>query len=137
LGIGFIQAQSPQAKGRIERLWGTLQDRLVSELRLRGIATLEAANAFLPEFLADFAPRFARPPALPTPAWRPAPRDVDRVLSCRDSRLVASDNTVTLRPRTRQTPPGPHRRAYAGCRVELRDLLDGRLLALYQTVLLA
>src|SRR5215470_11198352 len=60
LGIGFIAAQSPQAKGRIERLWGTLQDRLVSELRARGISSIAAANAFLPEFLADFIPRFMR-----------------------------------------------------------------------------
>src|SRR3989441_5844311 len=71
LGIGFIRAHSPQAKGRIERLWGTLQDRLTSELRLRGISTLEGGNAFLPEFLADFTRRFARPPADATPAWRP------------------------------------------------------------------
>lgn len=83
LGIGYVQARSPQGKGRVERLWGTLQDRLVSELRLRGITTREAANAFLPEFIADFNPRFARPPALATPVWRPAPRDLDRILSCR------------------------------------------------------
>src|SRR4030065_67157 len=57
LGIGFIAAHSPQAKGRIERFWQPLQDRLVSELRLRGISTMEAANAFLPEFLADLTPR--------------------------------------------------------------------------------
>ena len=56
LAIGYIAAGSPQAKGRIERLWRTLQDRLVVELRLRGLATLEAANAFLPAFLADFNP---------------------------------------------------------------------------------
>ena len=56
LGIGFIRAHSPQAKGRIERLWDTLQDRLTSELRLRGISTLDAGNTFLPEFLADFIP---------------------------------------------------------------------------------
>ena len=68
LGVGFIPAGSPQAKGRIERLWQTLQDRLVSELRLRGIATLEAANAFLPTFRADHNRRFARPPARPQPA---------------------------------------------------------------------
>src|SRR6266849_877399 len=60
LGIGFIRAHSPQAKGRIERLWGTLQDRLTSELRLRGISTLEGGNAFLPECLADFPCPFAR-----------------------------------------------------------------------------
>ena len=55
----------PQAKGRIERFWQTLQDRLVSELRLRGIATLEAANGFLPAFLADLNTRVAWPPADP------------------------------------------------------------------------
>jgi hypothetical protein len=76
LGIGFIQAHSPQAKGRIERLWGTLQDRLTSELRRRGISTLEGGNAFLPEFLADFTRRFARPPADATRAWRPVPLDL-------------------------------------------------------------
>jgi len=55
---------------------GTLHDRLTSELRLRGISTLEGGNAFLPEFLADFTRRFARPPADATPAWRPVPRDL-------------------------------------------------------------
>src|SRR5262249_13526721 len=53
LAIGYIAAHSPQAKGRVERLWGTLQDRLVSELRLRDIRTVEAAQAYLPEFIAD------------------------------------------------------------------------------------
>jgi transposase len=125
LGIGFIAAHSPQAKGRIERFWQTLQDRLVSELRLRGIATLEAANAFLPEFLADLTPRFARTPADPTAAWRPAPRDLAAVLSCRYSRVVAQDNTVRLGPRWVQLP---RRRAYTGRRLELRECLDGRLL---------
>src|SRR6266700_627924 len=67
LGIGFIPAGSPQAKGRIERLWQTLQDRLVSELRLRRVATLDSANTFLPAFLADYNRRFARPPAAPRP----------------------------------------------------------------------
>src|SRR5215475_12593428 len=80
LGIGFIAAQSPQAKGRIERLWGTLQDRLVSELRLRAVSTLDHAIALLPAFLADFSPRFAQPSADPTSAWRPAPRDLDHLL---------------------------------------------------------
>ena len=137
LGIGFIQAQSPQAKGRIERLWGTLQDRLVSELRLRGIATLEAANAFLPEFLADFTPRFAAPAAHPTPAWRPAPRDLDHVLSCRYHRTVATDNTVRVGGRWMQLPPGPRQRSFAHCRVEVRELLDGRLVARYQDRIVA
>ena len=125
LGIGYIAAHSPQAKGRIERFWQTLQDRLVSELRLRGISTAEAANAFLPAFLADLNPRFARAPADAATAWRPAPRDLATVLSCRYTRTVARDNTVRLGPRWVQLP---RRRSYAGRRVELREGLDGRLL---------
>ena len=137
LGIGFIAARSPQAKGRIERLWATLQDRLVSELRLRTCHTLEQANAFLPEFLPGFIQRFARPAAQPTPAWRPPPRTLDRILCCRYRRVVARDNTVRLGSRWVQIPPGPGRRSYAGRRVELRELLDGRLLVFDQGSLLA
>jgi transposase len=125
LGIGFIAAHSPQAKGRIERFWQTLQDRLVSELRLRGISTAEAANAFLPAFLADLNPRFARAPADAAAAWRRAPRDLAAVLSCRYTRTVARDNTARLGSRWVQLP---RQRSYAGRRVELREALDGRLL---------
>jgi transposase len=132
LGIGYIPAGSPQAKGRIERLWQTLQDRLVAELRLQGIATLAAAQAFLPRFLADFNRRFARPPANRRPAWRRPPRAFADVLSCRYLRTVAGDNTVRLGARWLQIPPGPRGRSYARCRVEVRECLDGRLLAVYQ-----
>lgn len=125
LGIGYIAAHSPQAKGRIERFWQTLQDRLVSELRLRAIRTPEAANAFLPAFLADLNPRFARTPADAAAAWRRAPRELAAVLSCRYPRTVARDNTVRLGPRWVQLPRRP---SYAGRRVELREGLDGRLL---------
>lgn len=128
LGIGYIPAGSPQAKGRIERLWRTLQDRLVVELRLQGLATFEAANAFLPEFLADYNRRFAHPAADLTPAWRRPPPDLATVLSCRYRRTVARDNTVRLGGRWAQIPRGPHGRSYAGCRVEARECLDGRLL---------
>src|SRR5204862_362577 len=114
LAIGFIPAGSPQAKGRIERLWQTLQDRLVSELRLHGIATPEAANAFLPAFRADHNRRFARPPARPRPAWRPPPRELPLLLGCRYARRVAADNTVRLGLRGLQLPPGPRRRSWAG-----------------------
>jgi transposase len=130
LGIGYIRARSPQAKGRIERLWRTLQDRLTAELRLHGIATPAAANAFLPLFIADYNRRFARPPADPTPAWRRPPRDLPLLLSCRYTRTVAQDNTVRLGPRWLQLPPGPGGRSYARSRVELRECLDGCLVAL-------
>jgi hypothetical protein len=128
LGIGYIPAGSPQAKGRIERLWRTLQDRLVVELRLHELATLEAANAFLPEFLADFNRRFAHPAADPTPVWRRPPPALANILSCRYSRTVARDNTVRLGTRWAQIPRGPRGLSYAGCRVEARECLDGRLL---------
>ena len=67
LGIGYIRARSPQAKGRIERLWRTLPDRLIVELRLQGITTREAANAVLPLFIADYNRRFAHRPPIPRP----------------------------------------------------------------------
>jgi hypothetical protein len=126
LGIGYVQARSPQGKGRVERLWGTLQDRLVSELRVRGIADRAAANAMLPEFLADFNRRFARPAAAP-PVWRRPPRDLALVMSCRYQRVVARDHTLRLGPRLIAIPPGPGGRSYAGRRVEVRELLDGRV----------
>ena len=137
LGIGYVQARSPQAKGRVERLWGTLQDRLVSELRLRCIASRAAANAFLPEFLADFNRRFARPALSPQPAWRRPPRDLALVLSCRYQRVVARDNTVRLGPRVIQIPRGAHGRSYAQRRVEVRELLDGRVVVLAGTARIA
>jgi len=127
LGITYIPAGTPQAKGRIERLWGTLHDRLPAELRLAGITTVEGALAFVPHFLADFGARFAAPPRDPCPAWRPPPRDLDRILACRYHRVVARDYTVSIPGRQLQLPRGGCRH---GARVELRELLDGRLLVL-------
>jgi transposase len=131
LAVGFIAAQCPQGKGRIERLWQTLQDRLVAELRLRGITTVDAAEAFLPEFIADFNRRFARSPRLTATAWRRAPRDLDSILACRYERVVARDNTVTLPGRWIQLPPGPGGRSWQRARVHVRELLDGRLRVLH------
>ena len=127
LGIQPIYALSPQAKGRIERLWGTLQDRLVAELRLAGIATLPAANAFLPPFTPPFNARFARPPADTVPAWRPVPRglDLERICSLYTEATVLNDNTVRTQGTLLQIPPGPGGRGYAKARVEVRQLLDG------------
>jgi len=128
LGIGYIAARSPQAKGRIERLWGTLQDRLVSELRLRGFTTVEAAHAYLPAFIADFNRRFAKAPAARQAVWRRPPRDLALVMSCRYPRVVARDNTVRLGERWVQLRGS---RSYAGVRVDVRELLDGRLVVLH------
>ena len=73
LSIGMVYAYSPQAKGRIERLWETLQDRLVLELRLAGIKSIKEANAFLPGFIKRFNARFAVVPREPQSAYRPLP----------------------------------------------------------------
>ena len=136
LAIGYIQARSPQAKGRIERLWQTLQDRLVSELRLHQIATLEAANAFLTTFVTGFNRRFARPAATATAAWRPAPDDLELILGCRYVRVVSHDHTVRIGGRRIQIPRD-RTRSWAGYRVVVRELLDGDLVVLYHDLPLA
>jgi len=137
LAIGYLPAHSPEAKGRIERLWRTLQDRLVQELRLHGLTTVDAAEAFLPRFIADYNRRFTQPPREARTAWRRPPRDLDRVLACRYTRVVARDNTVTLPGRWIQLPPGPGGRSWHRCQVEVRELLDGRALVLRDGHLLA
>jgi hypothetical protein len=127
LGITAIYALSPQAKGRVERLWGTLQDRLVSELRLAGATTAAEANAVLARYRPEHNRRFAITPAETTPAWRPVRRDLDltRVCSFRYEATVLKDNTVRLGGLVLDIPPGPRRCSYADRRVEVRQLLDG------------
>lgn len=131
LAVRFIAATSPQAKGRVERLWATLQDRLAAELRLRGLTTFEAAMAYLPTFIHDHNQRRGRAPADSASAFRPAPRDLDRILACVYERVVARDNTVRVTGRWIQVPPGPHRRSWHKARVEVRELLDGRALVVH------
>ena len=131
LAIRFIAATSPQAKGRIERLWGTLQDRLATELRLKGLDTLAAATAYLPEFIARHNRRWACDPREACSAFRAAPRDLERILACRYARVVARDNTVSIPGRWAQVPPGPHRRSWQRAQVEVRELVNGRLLVLH------
>jgi transposase InsO family protein len=137
LGIAYIQAGSPQAKGRVERLWGTLQDRLVSELRLAGISSLEGANAFLPAFITAFNRRFARPPQEPRAVWRRPPADLDLLLSCRYSRVVSRDHSVRVGSRSILLPRQIAGRSYAGYQVDARELLSGELVVLYHDAILA
>jgi hypothetical protein len=107
LGIASVPAASAQAKGRVERLWGTCQDRLVSELRLAGATDLETANAVLERFIGRFNANFAVSPTIPTPAWRPAPsaRELARICAFRWSRVVGNDNTVRVEGAVLQLPP--------------------------------
>lgn len=129
LGIRSIAAHSPQAKGRIERLFGTFQDRLVVELRLAGICDCAAANAFLPGYLARHNARFAVPARSADSDWLAVPRHVDlaRVLVLKYRRKVAKDHTVRLDGRVLALPRA--RFAYSGKVVEVHVRLDGSLVA--------
>lgn len=127
LEIEMITALSPQAKGRVERLWGTFQDRLVSELRLAGICTLDAANAFITSYLPAFNARFAQPAAQIQNAYRPLPAKLDltTIFAFQYSRLVANDNTVRAGSRALQIPANAERSSYAKARVLFCVGLDG------------
>jgi len=129
LGIEQIPAYSPQAKGRIERIWRTCQDRLVSELRLVHASTLEQANPVLARFCLDHNQRFARAAAESVRDFRSLPRrfDLARCLSLRYQRVVSADHTVTLGALPIALPPRPGQRGYARETVELSHQLDGTL----------
>jgi hypothetical protein len=139
LDIEAIYALSPQAKGRVERLWGTLQDRLVSELRLARATTAAEADAVLARYRLDHNARFAVPAAEQTAAWRPLRRGLhlDRLCSFRYEATVLKDNTVRLSGLVLDIPPGPRRRSYADRRVEVSQLLDGSWRVYLADVLIA
>ena len=127
LDVELILANSPQAKGRIERVWGTFQDRLVAELRLAGVTDIVGANAFLPAYLERNNARFAVAAADPEPAWRPLPDGTSVAAVCcfTYARLVAADNTVRLDGQLLQLPPRSAHWSWAGQRLEVRQHLDG------------
>jgi hypothetical protein len=134
LGIRPIYALSPQAKGRVERLWGTLQDRLVAELRLAGVQTLAEANQFLPIFVGQFNARFAVPPADDTPAWRTWPSDQppERIFCFKYERVVQADNTVRFGARHIQLLPSAERLSWARAHVAVHKQFDGGIVVFYR-----
>jgi hypothetical protein len=135
LGVELIQAHSPQAKGRVERRNAVFQDRLVKEMRLRGISDMRQANALLEGmFLADLNRRYAVKPADGQDLHRetdPAVR-LDEVLCIREERVVGSDWCVRWNNRWLQIGPGDAALRLPGRRVLVRELIDGRLLLDYQ-----
>lgn len=134
LEITSIAAQSPQAKGRIERLFGTLQDRLVVELRLAGAATLAAADQALVAYLPRFNERFRVPATEAGSAYRPLATGgrPETIFCFKYRRTVAPDNTVRFGEQRLQLLPGRARRSWVRAQVEVHERLDGSLAVYHQ-----
>lgn len=134
LDVALIAAHSPQAKGRVERLFGTLQDRLVKALRRAGATTLEEANAVLRDFLPRFNQRFMKTPAEPGSAYRPclSLAEANARIHFTYQRTVAKDHTISLFGHALALPPLPSRTTLAGRTVALHHRMDGRLAVVYQ-----
>ena len=129
LGIEHIAAYSPQARGRSERAFKTLQDRLPKELALAAITTVAEANRFL---AATFIPRhneqFADHPEQPGSAFVPVRSEQWRdVLCVQEERVVGNDNTVHYNRRVLQIPPDRHRHHYVKCKVRVHAYANGSL----------
>jgi transposase len=129
LGVQMIPAYSPQARGRSERSFATWQGRLPQELRLHGIATVEAANRFLDQtYVAEFNRRFQVPATQPGSAFLPlAGQDLDRIFSLHHERVVNRDNTVQFENRTLQIERVRWRGTLFGCSVRVHQHLNGDL----------
>lgn len=129
LGIEHIPAYSPQARGRSERAFRTLQERLVKELALAGMTTIEAANRFIAEvYLAEHNASFAVAPEQPGSAFVACPPESWREILCRhETRQVGNDNTVQWRGRRLQIPPSRLRPHFVRAKVRLHEYPDGSL----------
>ena len=145
LGIELITTSVSQAKGRVERLWGTLQSRLISELRLRGIPTIEAANSYLPEFARDYNRRFAVKPDMESSVFAPAPspKEIDFYLSVEFQRTADNGSSFGFEGKRHQLvdedgvvariPPKTVIDIYVTRSGKRVAVFDGRLWALAET----
>ena len=134
LGIKIIKAYSPQAKGRIERVWGTFQDRLISELRLKGIKNRDEANEFLPVFLKDFNRKFCKKPDKQIIAFRKSPslKELDRILCLKEPRTVSKDHTIKFHGLLLQIPPSRKWASIAGQKVLVLQHSNGSVEIMYK-----
>lgn len=134
LDIEIICANSPQAKGRVERVNQTLQDRLVKELRLRGISDMQAGNVYLPEFLADFNRRFAVPPKDHADAHCPvlASHKLVRIFTLQTPRTISKNLTLQHNKQVFQLQQPKHTRAFRGAKVLLLEDAQGQITIEYQ-----
>lgn len=136
LDIELIEALSPQAKGRVERLWGTLQDRMVIELRLAGIKTIDEANRFVGRFIERFNQRFSVEAESTSAAYRPLlpSLDIDFILTLREERKAASDSTISIKRNLYSLIDSDGRTATfrRNTPVQIRTTLEGEVLALVE-----
>jgi hypothetical protein len=130
LGVEIIYANSPQAKGRVERAWGTFQDRLCSELRLHNVSTLQAANRYLTKvFIPKYNRKFARLAREKGSAYRALPKDLDlrNIFCIKEERTVGSDNTISYKAKTYQILPGNNRISFVRAKVMVHNHLDNTI----------
>ena len=134
LNITLILANSPQAKGRIERLFGTFQDRLIKEMRLAGIKNYEEANKFLiEEFLPYYNKKFAHREGVESDYKRlPDEVNLDLIFCKKFERKVNGDDTIQFQGEIIQLPPSKYKVSYANCKVDICLLETGRIYVLYQ-----
>ena len=128
LEVEVIHAYSPQAKGRVERLFGTLQDRLVKELRLKGISSIEEANRYLPEYFRRHNEQFSVIAEEARDMHRPTPKisELNEKLCVKEERTVRNDNTISFNGKLYQIHD-----ALQGKKVSVQQRIDGRMCVLY------
>ena len=129
LAVDVIHAHSPQAKGRIERLFGTLQDRLVKEMRLRGVSSIEEANRFLQEYLPVYNRKFSVKAVSKEDMHRPVPKgiDLEQILCIRSERTVKNDNTISYESKLYQIEDPTFKR-----KVTVQERIDGKMVIVCQ-----
>jgi transposase len=134
LGVTLILAHSPQAKGRIERLWNTFQDRLVSELRLAKAKTMQQATVVLDRHLPVHNRKFSKLALNTQPAWRKvSAQRIEQALCFKQQRTVAKDNTISLEGTVLQIPKTSPFGSHANKRIDVHVLLDGAVEIFYKT----
>lgn len=134
LGITVIKAWSAPAKGRIENQWKTFQDRLVVELRLKGVKTQEEANRLLKWFLPEYNRHFGVPARQQEPVFRPSPSPcrLERILCLKETRTVAKDHTISFEGLVLQIPPSKKYHSIARQKVQVFQLRDGSVEIVYR-----
>ena len=139
LGISLIKAWTPQAKGRIERLWGTFQDRLVVVLRLAGAKNREQAREVLKHFLKEYNRRFCLLPKQATAVFKKAPPAVvlHKILCLKETRVVKKDHTVSFEGLVLQIPPSKMYPCLADRKVNVREYRDGHIEIVYRDTVVA